>query len=224
MSYKLSIGLPLTDDKVDVSFMDSFIKMRKGNFNYLRPQYPSQNVADVRNELVKQAIMNNSTHLLMLDTDQVYPEDLVEKLIIHNLPIVGGKVHRRYHPYDPILYKYDEENKRYYLTPDEVWKNTPLVEVEATGTGCLMINMGVFDKLEYPWFKFLDKNETEDGKPVGEDIYFCRKAREANIPIYVDTTANIGHLALMEINEDFYFLTKLLEEVRIKQLNKNMEV
>jgi len=50
-------------------------------------------------------------------------------------------------------------------------------------TGCLLINMGVFDKLSKPYFRF----ETDaNGAIVGEDYVFCDRAREAGFRIWCD--------------------------------------
>lgn len=231
--FKLGIGLPLTDSKVHSQFLDCFIRLRKtDNWIYLRPQFPSQNIADIRNAIVKQAKHAGVTHLLMIDTDQTFDQNLIEDLLTRMMEneyqILGGKVHRRYEPYDPILYEFDEKKNKYHLMNDDKWINEDCVEVAATGGGCLLIDMKVFEKIEYPWFKFIKTEESELNQPIGEDVYFCRKLKEAGISIFVDTKIKIGHLALMEVNEDFYFLTKMLNQVRDKKIeedkNKFMEV
>ena len=79
-----------------------------------------------------------------------------------------------------------------------------VIEVDATGAGCLLFNMEVFDKVKWPWFK----QDVRDGKPVGEDIYFCSRARAAGIRIWVDTSIEVGHLTSMQIGKEFYFLHK----------------
>jgi hypothetical protein len=50
-----------------------------------------------------------------------------------------------------------------------------------------------------------------DGKPVGEDIAICAKLRAAGIRIFVDTAVQVGHLSLMEVNQQTYQLYKKLK-------------
>ena len=114
----LGIGLPLTDDKVYVAFLDSWVLLDKPTFVYLKPQFPAgstNSIAAVRNDIVQQALQNGVTHLLMMDTDQTFPADLIETLLAHDKPIVAAKVHRRYPPFDPILYYKKDEKFFWYL-------------------------------------------------------------------------------------------------------------
>ena len=221
----LAIALPLTDDKVHTNFLDAFVTLRKPeSFLYLRPDFPSKNLAGVRNALVKQAMNAGATHILMMDTDQTPEKDLIEKLlknlIENDLLIVGGKVHRRYPNWDPLLLRLDKEKNKYYSVSDEEWTNNELVEVDATGCGCLLIDLKLFDIIPFPWFK--EGELTEEGKPIGEDVYFCEQIRKANIPIFVNTKVKIGHLGLMNVNEHFYFLNKMLNEANKKKIRERV--
>ncbi|NCC53832.1 MAG: hypothetical protein EOM20_21870 [Spartobacteria bacterium] len=89
---------------------------------------------------------------------------------------------------------------KYEFISDEEMYSGDLVEIDATGTGCILINMDVCDVLDPPWFKFT----TVRDRPVGEDIYFCSKVREAGLKIAVDTSIEVGHLATVEINRVFH--------------------
>ena len=70
--------------------------------------------------------------------------------------------------------------------------------------------MTVFDRVEYPWFKL----DIQDGKPVGEDIYFCSKARKADVRICVDTAIEVGHLTMIEVNR---FLHQICKHIPVNQ-------
>ena len=212
-NFKLAIALPLTDDKVYASFLDSFILLDKPSYTYLRPQFPG-NIDAIRNNLVTQALDENCTHLFLTDTDQTLPTNTLIKLISHNLDIVTAKVHRRYPPFDPILMRWDDEAKQYYSVADDEWVNKDLVEVDATGAACMLINMDVFRKIPAPWFKF-DINE--HGKPVGEDIYFCKQLKKAGYKIFVDTSIKVGHLANLIVTEGTYNLYKGLKRIQEAQ-------
>ncbi len=214
---KLGIGLPLTNNMVHTGFLDSWVLMRKPAFIYLRPMFPG-NIASIRNSIALQAVESDCTHLLMMDTDQTYPPDTIDKLLAHarnGLDIVCGKVHRRYAPFDPILLR--GEATKLTMVSDEEWTKNPLIEVDATGGACMMLNTRIFKEMETPWFedKFYDKVEWDGSiqkRPIGEDIGFFLKAKKLGYKVFVDTTIKIGHLGLLEITEEVYFLHKALNK------------
>lgn len=209
MEVKLGIGWPLTNEMIHSKFVISWVLMEKsGDISFFLPQFPGP-IDNVRNQIVEQALQSECTHLLMMDTDQTYPVNLIPKLISHNLPIVAAKVHRRYPLFDPILYRL-AENGKYISLDDEEWKNGGLVEVDSTGTGCVLIRLDVFEDIEYPWFETVYKDPYSKITERGEDINFFVKAKKAGYRVFVDTDLKVGHLSTLEITEEMYFLFKRL--------------
>ena len=203
----LAIGFPLVDDRVPVQFFTSFACMEKPEqYTLLVPQFPhgpwTGSIADARNSLVEQALTDGCSHLLMLDTDQRYPADTLIKLLSHDVDICGVRVHRRWMPFDPIFLR--GKLGEYESVPEDEMYSGDLIKVDATGTGCLLFDTSVFLKVNGPWFEF----NTIEGKPVGEDINFCSKARDAGISIHIDTSIEVGHLATVEINRFFHQVCK----------------
>jgi hypothetical protein len=111
-------------------------------------------------------------------------------------------------PFDPIFMRGDIG--KYVSVPDEEMYSGKLIDVDATGTGCLLFDMSVFDQVEMPWFKL----DIQDGKPVGEDIYFCSKARKAGVRISIDTSIEVGHLTTIEVNR---WLHQICKHIQVKQ-------
>lgn len=68
-----------------------------------------------------------------------------------------------------------------------------LVPVERGGLGLAAINNRVFNKLEYPYFEHYTMKVGNCAEVVGEDIYFCEKARAAGFKIYADYDIKIDH-------------------------------
>ena len=216
---KLAIAMPLTDDKVYNQFFFSFIKViteymssliKKGkpiSFDVLMPNFPCQ-VDAARNDLVNQALLLGCTHILMMDTDQIYATtDMIEKMLAHNKPVVGARVHRRYPPFDPLLLRGDIGEL--YQVPDSEVRNkdgnynTELL-VTYTGTGCILYEMQIFnDMIPDKWFEF---KTGKVGQPIGEDIVFCAKLEKYKIPIVVDCSIDIKHLTLMATDWGTYKL------------------
>jgi GT2 family glycosyltransferase len=201
---KLGIGLPLTDNKVHTQFFTSFTCMAKPDFTLYLPQFPGQ-IDLVRNSIVSQAMNDGCTHLLMMDTDQIYPVDTLEKLLSHEADTCGVLVHRRYPPFAPICYR-GKVGEFEYVGDEEMFSGG-LIPVDATGCGCLLFNCTVFNEITQPWFEIKYK---DDGSPIGEDIGFCQKLRDQGFEIYVDTSIAVGHLTQMEVNRSTYEIFKTI--------------
>ena len=152
--------------------------------------------------------MEGAKYLLMLDTDQVYPPETLMKLMSNDVDVCGVRVHRRWMPFDPIFLRGDIG--KYESVPDKEMYSGDLIDVDATGSGCLLFNMEVFEKVPFPWFKL----DIQDGNPVGEDIYFCSKARKNNVRICVDTAIEVGHLTTIEVNR---FLHQICKHIPAKE-------
>jgi hypothetical protein len=188
---------------VALDFMVSFIMLEKPDYTLLIPKFATgefvKDIAAVRNNLVDQALNEGCSHLLMLDTDQVYRDSqTITKMLSHKMPVVGAPVHRRYPPFDAILLR-GSVNEYKYIPDKEVYSGK-LIEIDATGTGCLMIDMTVFDQLEQPYFSVSMKGD----KVVGEDIGFCSKVRNLGLKIVADTSIEIGHITSFEVNRQTY--------------------
>jgi hypothetical protein len=125
------------------------------------------------------------------------------KLISHKKPVVGTVVHRRYKPFDALLYR--GSIGKYHHVPDEEIYSGDLIEVDATGTGCIFYDMRVFRDVRYPWFK---TRRQKNGKPIGEDIGFCSKLKRAGYKIFVDTSIQIGHKVVTIADRNLYELYK----------------
>lgn len=197
--FKLAIAFPLVDKDVPAQFAISMLAMDKpDDWTLLVPRFPAgkfhDSIASVRNDIVEQALEHGCSHLLMADTDQVYPCDTLSRLLSHDKPIVGVAVHRRYPPFERIMMR--GELGAFTPVPKEEAYSGELVEVDATGTGCVLFDMNVFLDVPYPWFEFT----TFNGRTVGEDFNFCVKARNRGIPVHVDTGIEVDHLTTFRVN------------------------
>ena len=69
-------------------------------------------------------------------------------------------------------------------------------EVDNGGLGCCLIAREVFERIEFPWFKFVAR---PDGHQTGEDIYFFEKCAEAGIRPYVLPQILCSHHRTVEL-------------------------
>lgn len=126
-----------------------------------------------RDIIVNQAIENKCSHVLFVDTDMVFNNDAIKRLIDHNVDIVGGRYNKRILPIESTV-KQDI---------------TELSEVPFVPTGFLLIDIEVFKKIGKPYFSFEDGAESED-------VYFCNKAIANGFKVYCDPTIQIGHMGM----------------------------
>lgn len=207
---KVGLCLPIVNRNIDRSFFLSFMNMAKpDDCTIYVPRmeiygFP-RDIAQARNDLVDQALADDCTHIVMMDTDQIYPQDTIEKLLSHGKAVVGALVHRRYPPFAPLLYR-GELGKYQYVPESEMFSGS-LVSVDATGCGCICYRSTVFDAVDAPWFELMPGG---NGKPVGEDIRFCSKLRAAGVKIFVDTSAQVDHITTISVNRELFKIFKYL--------------
>lgn len=148
----------------------------------------------IRNKMAVQFLKSYFTHLIMLDVDHMHPTDIVQRfarwvLRDPGVQIVGGLNFRRGEPYDPCCFVLGD-NGSYYTPVD--W-DQGLVEVDALGTGSIMIAREVFEMIEPPWF-YNDYSKVWEDEWPGEDMGFCEKCRASGIKMWVDTTTTSPHM------------------------------
>ena len=80
-------------------------------------------------------------------------------------------------------------------TVETMGKRRKPFTVDYTGFGWVMIENGVFEKLEYPWFapqmQIFESGEVQD--MCGEDVSFCLDAQKADYEIWCDPRIRVGH-------------------------------
>jgi len=125
---------------------------------------------DNRNSCVR---ITGESDVLFWDSDIIATAEDVQKLLALDLPIVSGAYQQR-------------ETEQY--CGNIPMGETGLHEVEYCGAGFLYIKREVFKKFkdEFYFWNYKDR--------LGEDIGFCKQARELGYKIYVDCDCKIKHL------------------------------
>jgi len=206
---RLGIGWPITNSMIHANFVFSFNNIKKGDYDFFVPHAPGS-IAAVRNDIVVQALHTGVTHLWFTDTDQTYFDaDTLEKLISHKKPIVSVPVFRRYPPFDPIMFRRNEDGSVADIPYEEIkdaMDNKKTLDVDITGMGSVFFDMEVFTNIDRPWFEL-----PEYGKPgLGEDTFFWKKANEAGYSILTDCSINVEHLTTMGIGYNTYVMFNTL--------------
>jgi hypothetical protein len=221
LNFKLAICIPLTWPYVRKEFFLSMIRNDfPSNSVMTLPTHPN-NLGDIRNDLVYDSLRKGCTHSLFIDSDQIFhtenfPVKMLETMIKNDYKVLSAPVHRRYPGFDPLLLKGVPPSKLDFISDEDAYSGK-IIEISATGCGCLMIDNSVFiEHVEHPWFKH-DKDE--EGSVIGEDIYFFGKLYKTGIKAYTDTSIEITHMTSMGVDKNSYFLYKQQQSIqkRIKE-------
>jgi len=186
-------------------------------------------IAEIRTQMVKKFLetpdYRNSEWLLQVDADMTFQPDLVSRLmevadrdevpILGGLCFAGGHAGGRAYPtiYEEIL----DEDGDVCVQPVADYPRNRLVKCGATGGACLLVHRTVYERMMqahpkgygtrpdgaknfYPWF--VEGVTDPKGRPLGEDVVFCRKARGMGIPTHVDTSIKLGHVKTYILDED----------------------
>lgn len=124
-----------------------------------------------RDVCVRQAMEAGCSHILFVDSDVMFGHDAINRLIAHNVDIVGGRYNKKILPQQSTV---TEDIKT-------------LSEVHFIPTGFQLVNMDVYKKIGKPYYSFDDGAESED-------MYFCEKAIKNGYKVMCDPTIEIGHL------------------------------
>ena len=120
------------------------------------------------------------------------------KLISHNTDIVSGVYLMEDGKSLATVKEWDEEffikNRHFrFMAAEEIKDKKELIEVAYTGMGFMLVKRGVFEELEYPWFRPVEKQIGDMVDFTMEDVAFCLRAREKEFKILIDPAVRVGH-------------------------------
>lgn len=158
--------------------------------------YTSQGtlIFDQRNSLVRTAVEEKCNYILFIDADMRFPKTTLERLLAHKKDIIGVNATTRMMPPKPTArnIQINEDGSVDWL---EIFSNKEkgIGKVDAIGCGVMLIKTSCLKNIPQPYFYF---EQLLKGKLLGEDIYFCIKAKDAGIDTWVDhdLSMEIGHV------------------------------
>lgn len=142
------------------------------------------------------------THLLMLDADHTHPVNIVQRLARRVIEdptrlVVGGLNYKRTPPFTPCAFVKDPNGGDNFYSLMDIPEG--IMEVDALGSGSILVAREVFDQLEKPYW-FYNYGGADDGHYPGVDIGFSSKCREAGIKLWCDTTVTSPHMGEMFVD------------------------
>jgi len=168
-----------------------------------------------REILLDEFLKGDSEWVWIVDTDMIIPPHTLMRLLSHNKRMISALYFGRGEKAYPIIFEVEPLHQwpktRYFFYPQN-----QLIEVGATGHGCLLIHRSVLEALEPPYSQL----GPFDGEAlVGSDLRLCLKARkEASVKIWCDTGIKCGHLHPESITEATW------ERGKVEHINEWTEV
>jgi hypothetical protein len=173
-------------------------------------QMPGTLIFTQREKLAQEALEWGADQVLWIDSDQRFPADTLEILQARQVPICGVNATTRREPILPTALNLKIEREMLNGKPGEpkqVWHKVEsrgkkgIEQVTAVGFAVTLVNREVFEKIPKPWF---DVIWTDHGNVIGEDVTFCVRCMENDIPVYVDheLSMHIGHIGVKTFGWD----------------------
>lgn len=168
-----------------------------------------------RNKMVKNFLKDEDNDwLLMVDNDVVPPANILE-MIEYGKPVVSAAVtiKKGSVPQPIILVSEGDQYRQVNLSEYVDKEEGDYINVDAVGTGCILIRRDVLEDMKPPWFKF--KYNEEGGLALGEDFYFSKRLEQSDVPMYVSTQHVCRHFKKIDLTE----VANVVAEYQ-KRLNK----
>ena len=196
--YKVYVGIITNFPYVPTYFAKNLIQIvghAKDNGIEVLINNPKRPAVDsIRNACVIDAMNHRCTHILQLDDDHIYPEDLITRLLEHKKEMVLGVTNKSVPPFTQTQYKKCDLEKINIENNICKFKDEEgLEKIEASGMVGSLIKLNVFNRMEYPYYAREYKIVNNKALETGEDIYFSRKLKKLGIDIWCDKTLNYPH-------------------------------
>lgn len=244
MSHALFLATPAYGGVVDVRYHESVLKLS----SFCQQQQialrhcfltTASIITEARNELARQFLASDASHLLFIDADIGFSSSIVSKALRHNCDILCHPYPSKHiawqHLLDNNTPQTAEQLQRAGLSyhiqlPETAFSiNDGLTEVVHAPTGCMIIKRQVFERimqqmpeLQYQrrqsldgqnhivdLWGFFDLANDNNGHRLGEDYAFCARARATGSQLFADISEDISHMGKME------FRGKLMDKTHI---------
>lgn len=164
-----------------------------------------------RNQILNRALERGGVdYILWLDSDMIFPADIIEKFLQANKEVIGCLYFKRSAPHQPIGYVKSDDPDRPYrpIRPDQI-KEKGWYKVDGLGYGGMLVKMSVYEKLgDKKWTNYGDEFHNPNSKgldSVSHDLRFCIDCQSVGIDIYLHSEVRPAHIGEIEVTEkDWY--------------------
>jgi len=140
-------------------------------------------------------------YMMWIDSDIAFSPQQFQTLLDHKQDIVSGLYLMDGGTAYATVKDWDEEHFQqngsfHFMTPDDLEphkKQNKLFPVVYTGFGFILIKKGVFESMEYPWFRPEFVNIRGSTDFTMEDVAWCREVNRLGYKVMIDPNIVVGH-------------------------------
>jgi len=144
-------------------------------------------IANNRNKMVQEFLAGSCDYMMMIDSD-IVPPPTVLAFADFEKDIIAAKCYMyQQSMVAPVIFKRKSDGM---YTPINAESSSGLIEVDAVGTGCIMLSRKVLEEIKAP---FLNEYDQDGIKLWGLDIAFCRRAKEKGYKVYAHLDYDCCH-------------------------------
>lgn len=188
--HKVMVAVPCGGEMVHADFaydlarMVGYTQMVRPDMGLLIYHVKGTYLPRARASLVNEAMEQNCTHILWLDSDMRFPKNALLHLLGHDKPVVAVNYPTRQHPILPTAIGLDK---------NPMFAGEGLQACYTCGMGVMLVDLDVFAKIGKPYFALGYSKAVDDYS--GEDTYFCEMARRNGYEVLIDwpLTEQVGH-------------------------------
>lgn len=190
---KLLIGVP-TLDYINVEFVKCLtklmMKLKEQGIDFDLMIESGTLVYLARDRIANKAINEHYTHVLWLDSDMIFHDDILDDLMISENDFVTGIYHARRKGYASVIFKSIDLNglERFETYPTDTF------QIAGCGFGCVLTSVQLLSNV------CLHFNTCFTPLPsLGEDIAFCKRATDLGYKLWCEPTVVCGHIGHIAI-------------------------
>lgn len=192
---------------------------------FLAMRYGTGGIVEARNKIVEAFLAGDEDWLFSIDTDMGFQPDTLDRLLEAadpvDRPVVGGLcfANRELEPDGaggfatfpvPTVYRWAKNpDGSTGFVPWPTYPRDEVFQCEATGAACILIHRSVFERIaerhDGPvWYRLIANPNTAGA--YSEDLSFCIRCAEIDIPIHVHTGVKTTHLKPVWLSEQHFDL------------------
>ncbi len=160
---------------------------------YVKPKAKTnqQYIAESHEALRLEAIRRGVDFLLHYESDEIPPHDIIERLMVHQLPVVSAMYFIDEGHYSHLMLQEIEDRGDYIRDTRNIDGGEDILVVDGTvkrvyacGLGMTLIHKDVFTRIKFRW---------ERGISAHPDTFFAADLNALGIPQYLDTSILCEH-------------------------------
>lgn len=194
MEKKILIAVPTFETIKPECFKSIYGLTRPDGYVLYFDYVSGYDCARARNQIAKNSMAGGYDYVLMVDSDIQLPKDTLIKLLECESDIALGWYYRkRTKTNQTVIFTFGKDfNDNNCIRGQTMIHEIPRpIDIKGGGLGIALIKVNIFEKLQYPYFKFVTyPNDTV----LSEDLYFCNLATSSGFNIKCNPSVKGNHI------------------------------